>query len=1743
MEENVTKFEDVKDLSTKEYFQGNQFSIDAFEKKYAASPEETYVQAVKRVCDFIASVESTQELREYWSNRWFDEIFNDWWHPAGSIMQGAGSGRKISLANCTATSLGKNRDGEEWDSLEAIIRNSSYTIAKCAAYRQGLGTDFSRLRPRGTRVSNSANQSTGAVHWMEYTDKIGYYVGQCLHPNTNILTEHGYKTIKEIVETNYDGNIIGKDGIVKIINWFKNPQKEIFRLNLEYGDYIDASLDHKILVYDLKNDAHIEKKMGEISPGDYVICKRFNGTRKFVDNITFDHFKYELSEYNNSNRLFIPEKIPTILTPELSYILGIIYGDGCVYNETIEIAFSNNWPEILDKFNACIKIVFGCNVGECGINIKVGERNSTSEDCTRIILGKWFYNFFKHIECLKGTTKNLGFPKIFTNCNQSNLESFFAGLFDGDGYNSITKRNICLSLVDGDFLYNLKLHLQKFGYVMKLRKKIRPGYEPCFNLSAVGKASLEKISEIDSIKIQQGNLMGKYDRLKTPFRAKSLNINPNLFRDINEKDPFSDSKYIKYTNSICDLYIQKVESVIKNGESITYDITVDSDDHLFCAQSILLKNSGRIPAMLFSISCDHPDVEEFIQIKSDYTKIQNANISVQCTEKFYKAIENDEDWELKFVIPPLKKGDKVYVDVHSIDMFTTKEKETGRYYKIATHDRKKEVFTKTVKARKLMELIAKNMHQNAEPGIQNIDVARKYSNSDAMYDPADEYDSRIIGTNACSEQYLSRESLCVLASINCGKFSTEEKDYIKQLEKISKSINRFLDNVNECELVYKTYATPHQELAIKKLRRTGAGVTNIAAWLFKKGLVYGSKDGNDSIEEFIKWFNYWLYISTEELGAEKGDFGLFNKDKWKSAPFVSRIIKESEKLNSEYKVPVLKGNHARNVTVSSIAPTGCIEENTRIVTNLGLIKIKNLVSNHPNENEFLDIIDNIQVSDEKGNTNIIKYYNNGVVDGYVIELEDGRIAKNSSTHRIRVLNDEIYEWKYSPDIIVGDIVISYLGADNDRSDYVKLNNKLVSEHHNISSITLPTVLDEQLAEYIGLFTGDGSIKFRSESGIVDGIRFPVFSEDKDLADYIIDLTRNLFSLNCNCSFNKNKRIYEITTHSINLGNYLINNGLEKKKKISTIKDGKSHVYHIPEAIFRSKKSVIAAYLRGLFESDGDISEGCISLYSKYKHITAEVQELLMYLGIQSYLGEIDKLNAGFNNKMYRVTIRFKNDKLKFRNIIGFISNRKNQLLNEFEYEIDREKIYINISLAKNIQSKLSSIITSKSKLYSKLTTFICNNKDKNYIFINRDTLNEIGKYIDLSSYFPFKLENYVTSKVKRVYREKMQTYDIEVSSENHTYITSNGLINHNTISLMFRDFILSYGIEPAFFMYFWKRTRMAGKYEYYFCVPRVIKEMFAQAGYPIPMDCDSIRDDWKGSKGIPIAKFIDEHRHNFKFKESTEINPMDKLQLMSQVMKWIDSSISVTYMLPIGSTWKDVYNFILEAHKKEVKSIAAFPDKKMYGVVSSIPFKALAFKLKDEGIGIHHQNFSDEELKELNLSRENITPKAFDYPKRPSSLDADIYVVSVKGEKFVIVVGLQNNQPYEIFGGHVNGFGFKFTNKKGKITKVKRGQYALEIGDVVIEDFSKQFTPTEQILFRMASMAMRHGIPIQFVVEQLQKAQSDITSMGAAAARCLKKYIIDGTQITGQKCPNCGKDLVYIEGCSTCTECGHSKCG
>jgi ribonucleoside-diphosphate reductase alpha chain len=406
---------------------------------------------------------------------------------------------------------------------------------------------------------------------------------------------------------------------------------------------------------------------------------------------------------------------------------------------------------------------------------------------------------------------------------------------------------------------------------------------------------------------------------------------------------------------------------------------------------------------------------------------------------------------------------------------------------------------------------------------------------------------------------------------------------------------------------------------------------------------------------------------------------------------------------------------------------------------------------------------------------------------------------------------------------------------------------------------------------------------------------------------------------------------------------------------------------------------------------------------------------------------------------------------------------------------------------------------------------------------------------------------YRTKKIVAIVNNySIPTYDCEVD-KTHYYITDDGLVSHNTLSLMFRDLILSYGIEQAFGIYFWKRTRISGKYEYYFCVPNIVRQVFKDAGYEIPIKADAIKDTWDGQLGKPIAKFIDDHINliGIHFKNAVDIKPEDKLELMAKMMKWIDSSISVTYMLPEKSNWKDVYNFILSAWHKEVKSIAAFPDRKMYGIVSFIPFKDLAFKLKKEGISIHPQNFTQDELDQLHISNDNIVHSSA--PKRPKEMEADFYVVKIKNDKFIMAVGLLNGAPYELFGGRMNGNGldFKFTHKKGIIIKQKSGVYIAQIGEDIEADFSKVFSPIEKSLFRSLSTSLRHGVPVKFIVEQLQKAEDDMFSIASAAARVLKKYIANGEIVTGVQCPQCKLvgTLVYKDGCNECTNCGYSKCG
>ena len=243
------------------------------------------------------------------------------------------------------------------------------------------------------------------------------------------------------------------------------------------------------------------------------------------------------------------------------------------------------------------------------------------------------------------------------------------------------------------------------------------------------------------------------------------------------------------------------------------------------------------------------------------------------------------------------------------------------------------------------------------------------------------------------------------------------------------------------------------------------------------------------------------------------------------------------------------------------------------------------------------------------------------------------------------------------------------------------------------------------------------------------------------------------------------------------------------------------------------------------------------------------------------------------------------------------------------------------------------------------------------------------------------------------------------------------------------------------------------------------------------------------------------------------LTPEEHINTMKVFAKYIDAAISKTINLPAGYKYEDFKNIYIDAYKTgTIKGFTTYIQGTMTSVLS----------------------VKDEEKKE---NEERLAPT------RPKELNGEIHHVTVNGEKWIVFVGIYNDKIYEVFSGKVNGINIPPNIIKCSIVKVKQGQYQIKIGDeVVIEDIGKYFeNETYEGFTRLVSTSLRHGVPLNFIIEQLNKAKGSMVNFEKSIARVLKKYIKDGTKST-DKCPNCGTKLTFTEGCLTCLNCGTSKC-
>ena len=258
---------------------------------------------------------------------------------------------------------------------------------------------------------------------------------------------------------------------------------------------------------------------------------------------------------------------------------------------------------------------------------------------------------------------------------------------------------------------------------------------------------------------------------------------------------------------------------------------------------------------------------------------------------------------------------------------------------------------------------------------------------------------------------------------------------------------------------------------------------------------------------------------------------------------------------------------------------------------------------------------------------------------------------------------------------------------------------------------------------------------------------------------------------------------------------------------------------------------------------------------------------------------------------------------------------------------------------------------------------------------------------------------------------------------------------------------------------------------------------------------------------------------------ANEIDWVAKVKMQAAAQKWVCHAISNTTNVPSDidvSTVKDIY---MTGWKSGCKGVTVYRDGSRAGVlVSSSNKKSLTFKSNEA-------------------------------PNRPGELKCHIHHASIKGEAWTILVGLMGGRPYEVMGGLQKYIEIPKKYKKGTIIKhhykTKNSRYDLRIGkngdEILIKDIVDVFdNPNHAGFTRTISLALRHGAPIHYVVEQLQKdREMDMFSFSKVISRVLKYYIKDGTVPGKTICENCGAEdtLKYQEGCVTCTACGHGKCG
>jgi ribonucleoside-diphosphate reductase alpha chain len=739
------------------------------------------------------------------------------------------------------------------------------------------------------------------------------------------------------------------------------------------------------------------------------------------------------------------------------------------------------------------------------------------------------------------------------------------------------------------------------------------------------------------------------------------------------------------------------------------------------------------------------------------------------------------------------------------------------------------------------------------------------------------------------------------------------------------------------------------------------------------------------------------------------------------------------------------------------------------------------------------------------------FYINGRAAVKRMTTQRGFSLTATPNHRIRIIDAAgDYVWRRMDELQPGDQVVLKKDTLGD-GERVRLTPV---EQGNRALSALPEDLTPELAELLGLYMGDGYTKARG------GLHIVVAKRDPDLREHVAGLLRRVWGEHREVSMEDREGCWVANLTGYYIPRFFAANGFAKPS--GNHGEGAEGAF-IPSKVLQAGRQSVAAFLRGLFEADGSVHRGTITLVSTSRTLIHQAQVALLGLGIVATVRRMPESEDRFGERpRFELRILNRREAERFVQVVGFISERKRAAAADLGAMADRGDSVVVPALCEEFYAQSKGL---KNEVRQQIVGLVSNGALTQQ-FVKQTTTT-----------YPILAETRLAQLVaKDVYLDAVEsieddvclTYDLSVP-DNKTYI-ANGFVSHNTTGTMVNT---STGIEPFFSWVYYRKSRLGLHEEQ---VP-LVKEWYEQ--HP-------------GETKLPDY-----------FVTAMDLSPEDHIKVQAAIQRWVDSSISKTCNVPNQYTVEQVSDLYKYMYELGCKGGTIYRD-------GSRDEQVLMLKGDERAEKEMAERKKDEIAPALDpVTVEQVATPHRVYPRPKRLAGVTVSRKTPFGTAYITMNSDELGNPFEVFitvgkagsdlQADAEGLGrmvslqLRTTAPQNRMEMVKlivdqlQGiggsrsvglgpQRVISLPDAVAGALVEHYLAGEPA--RQLNLPMGNGNGNDHLAET-DAVQAAMPSEELAHSNGAVKGYLSGADL----CPNCGTvSLVRIEGCEKCLTCDYSRC-